>query len=134
MISCAKARRSAHASSLSRARLRRFSVVDQTISSRELEAARGAREAWDELELRRIRAAKRNCPDGRSKYSLESGPAPQGCLTSSPAAPGSRPPLQNIDHLVRATECLPQVPLLFELEVAGRLARYSGDLVALLPT
>ncbi|MEA2861524.1 MAG: processing protein [Methylobacteriaceae bacterium] len=41
----------------------------------------------------------------------------------------------NIDDLVRAMECPASEvrALLFELEVAGRLARYGGDLVALLP-
>ena len=42
----------------------------------------------------------------------------------------------NVDDLVRAMECpAAQVrALLFELEVAGRLTRYGGDLVALVPT
>jgi DNA processing protein len=42
----------------------------------------------------------------------------------------------NIDDLVRAMECPASEvrALLFELEVAGRLARYGGDLVALIPT
>ena len=41
----------------------------------------------------------------------------------------------NIDDLVRAMECPASEvrALLFELEVAGRLARYGGDLVALIP-
>jgi DNA processing protein len=41
----------------------------------------------------------------------------------------------NIDDLVRAMECPASEvrALLFELEVAGRLVRYGGDLVALLP-
>jgi DNA processing protein len=41
----------------------------------------------------------------------------------------------NIDDLVRAMECPASEvrALLFELEIAGRLARYGGDLVALLP-
>ncbi|MBV8850883.1 MAG: DNA-protecting protein DprA [Methylobacteriaceae bacterium] len=41
----------------------------------------------------------------------------------------------NIDDLVRAMECSASEvrALLFELEVDGRLARYGGDLVALLP-
>lgn len=41
----------------------------------------------------------------------------------------------NIDDLVRAMQC-PAAEvraLLFELAVAGRLARYGGDLVALIP-
>jgi DNA processing protein len=41
----------------------------------------------------------------------------------------------NVDDLVRAMEC-PAAEvraLLFELEVAGRLSRYGGDLVALVP-
>jgi DNA processing protein len=41
----------------------------------------------------------------------------------------------NVDDLVRAMGCPASEvrALLFELEVAGRLARYGGDLVALVP-
>ena len=65
-----------------------------------------------------MNGASRSVEDGRSRLVSLLGPTPV-----------------SIDDLVRAMEC-PAADvraLLFELEVAGRLTRYGGDLVALIP-
>jgi DNA processing protein len=62
--------------------------------------------------------ASRPAEDARARLVALLGPAPV-----------------NVDDLVRAMECPASEirALLFELEVAGRLLRYGGDLVALVP-
>jgi DNA processing protein len=100
---------------------------------------------WDELDL----FGEETQPDASApmawsaEEAVPSPPAPRVINGSDQSGEARRvqliallgPAPVNIDDLVRAMEC-PAAEvraLLFELEVAGRLARYGGDLVALLP-
>jgi DNA processing protein len=101
---------------------------------------------WDELDLF-DEDAQPNEPAPTFWSAEEDGcsPVPAAASANGSARPsGDRraqlvsllgPAPVNIDDLVRAMECPASEvrALLFELEVAGRLARYGGDLVALLP-
>jgi DNA processing protein len=100
---------------------------------------------WDELDL----FGEEPQPDEPAALvwsAEEEGAAPLGLKTTYGSDQSSDdrrarlcgllgPAPVNIDDLVRAMDC-PAAEvraLLFELEVGGRLARYGGDLVALLP-
>ncbi|MEA2839632.1 MAG: processing protein [Methylobacteriaceae bacterium] len=103
---------------------------------------------WDELDLFG-EEGQADAPGPLAWSAEEEGPA----AASSPAPGGNGraprpagdararlvallgPAPVNVDDLVRAMECPASEvrALLFELEVAGRLARYGGDLVALVP-
>jgi DNA processing protein len=108
-------------------------------------ATAGQEKLWDELDL----FGSQTQPDERTptvwEVEEEGSPAPPRRATKGFDQSGEATRVQllallgpapvSIDDLVRAMEC-PAAEvraLLFELEVSGRLARYGGDLVALIP-
>jgi DNA processing protein len=120
---------------------------DDIFTESEAEAASGKRERlWDELDL-----FGEEPPQAETAPILwsaeEEGPASAPSRSTNGPGPQSAedrrtqlvsllsPAPVNIDDLVRAMECPASEvrALLFELEIAGRLARYGGDLVALIP-
>jgi DNA processing protein len=111
-------------------------------------APEGKERLWDELDLFGEEAqasepapllwsAEEEGPPAASQPGANSnGRAPQSAEDRRIRLVGLLGPAPvNVDDLVRAMGCPPSEvrALLFELEVAGRLARYGGDLVALVP-
>ena len=101
---------------------------------------------WDELDFLSADTSQNQPAPMLWRVEEEASPSPSPQTSNGSAQPsadarakllvllGAAP--VNVDDLVRAMECSASEvrALLFELEVAGRLARYGGDLVALIPT
>jgi len=101
---------------------------------------------WDELDFLSADTSQNQPAPMLWRVEEEASPSPSPQTSNGSAQPSADAQAKllvllgaapvNVDDLVRAMECSASEvrALLFELEVAGRLARYGGDLVALIPT